>query len=127
MPWPCLMVALAHGTSRAALVVLGNSTVPYDPPIRVAEKFAMLDVMSGAGSSQATRLAPSMDANYAYGRVPETCVAVTPRHTISSHAPGQQRSHLSSMAGTPIALCQLLAKADAKAASADLDPWRRLD
>ena len=43
------MAALAHRISRAALVVLGSSIAPYDPPIRVAEEFAMLDVMSGAG------------------------------------------------------------------------------
>jgi hypothetical protein len=47
MPSPCLMAALAHRTSRAALVVLGSSIAPYDPPIRIAEEFAMLDVMSG--------------------------------------------------------------------------------
>jgi hypothetical protein len=29
--------------------VLGRLIAPYDPPIRVAEEFAMLDVMSGAG------------------------------------------------------------------------------
>src|SRR5215472_5916574 len=58
MPSPCLIAALAHRTSRAALFVLGNSIVPYDPPIRVGEKIAMLDVMSGSRLVQATRLAP---------------------------------------------------------------------
>jgi hypothetical protein len=58
MPSPCLMAALAHRTSRAALVALGRLIAPYDPPIRVADEFALLDVMSGAGWSQATRLAP---------------------------------------------------------------------
>jgi len=58
MPSPCLMAALAHRTSRAALFALGRLIAPYDPPIRVADEFALLDVMSGAGWSQATRLAP---------------------------------------------------------------------
>jgi hypothetical protein len=48
MPSPTLMAAaLARRTSRAALVVLGSSIALYDPPIRVAEEFAMLDVISG--------------------------------------------------------------------------------
>ena len=65
------MAALAHRISRAALVVLGSSIAPYDPPTRVAEEFAMLDVCRGrlvAGYPVGT----SMDTNYAYGRVPGT-------------------------------------------------------
>ena len=65
------MAALAHRTSRAALVVLGSSIAPYDPPTRVAEEFAMLDVCRGrlvAGYPVGT----SMDTNYAYSRVPGT-------------------------------------------------------
>ena len=65
------MAALAHRISRAALVVLGSSIAPYDPPIRVAEEFAMLDVCRGrlvAGYPVGT----SMDTNYAYSRVPGT-------------------------------------------------------
>ena len=47
MPSPNLMVAaLARRTDRAALVVLGNSLALYNPPIRVAEEMAMLDVLS---------------------------------------------------------------------------------
>ncbi|ETX08969.1 LLM class flavin-dependent oxidoreductase [Candidatus Entotheonella palauensis] len=48
MPSPNLMgAALARRTSNAALVVMGNSIALYNPPVRVAEEFAMLDVMSG--------------------------------------------------------------------------------
>src|SRR5580658_4516667 len=48
MPSPNIMAAaLARRTSRANLVVLGNSIALYNPPIRVAEEFAMLDVLSG--------------------------------------------------------------------------------
>ena len=48
MPSPNLMASiLARRTSRAAVVVLGNSVALYNPPIRVAEEFAMLDCISG--------------------------------------------------------------------------------
>ncbi len=44
MPSPSLIAAaLARRTARAALVVFGSSIALYDPPIRVAEEFAMLD------------------------------------------------------------------------------------
>src|SRR5271166_5074820 len=71
MPSPCLMAAaLARRTSRAALVVLGSSIALYDPPIRVAEEFAMLDVISGGRLVAGFPVGTSMDTNYAYGRVP---------------------------------------------------------
>ena len=48
MPSPNLMAAaLARRTSKAKLVVLGNSVALYNPPIRVAEEMAMLDVHVG--------------------------------------------------------------------------------
>src|SRR5687768_4303226 len=48
MPSPNLIAAgLARRTSTAALCVIGNSIALYNPPIRVAEEFAMLDVLSG--------------------------------------------------------------------------------
>ena len=57
MPSPTLMAAaLARRTSRAALVVLGSSIALYEPPIRVAEEFAMLDVLSGGRLVAAFRL-----------------------------------------------------------------------
>ena len=47
MPSPNIMAAsLARRTSKAALVVLGNSIALYNPPLRVAEEFAMLDIMT---------------------------------------------------------------------------------
>ncbi len=46
MPSPNIMAAaLARRTRHANLVVLGNSIALYNPPIRVAEEFAMLDVI----------------------------------------------------------------------------------
>jgi pimeloyl-ACP methyl ester carboxylesterase len=45
MPSPNLIAAsLARRTSRAALCVIGNSIAGYNPPIRVAEEFAMLEL-----------------------------------------------------------------------------------
>jgi alkanesulfonate monooxygenase SsuD/methylene tetrahydromethanopterin reductase-like flavin-dependent oxidoreductase (luciferase family) len=49
MPYPNLMgAALTRCTSKAALVVMGNSIALYNPPVRVAEEFAMLDGCAGA-------------------------------------------------------------------------------
>src|SRR5262245_28948087 len=48
MPSPNLMAAaLSQRTDRIKLAVIGNALPLYNPPLRVAEEFAMLDVMSG--------------------------------------------------------------------------------
>ncbi|MGH8064352.1 MAG: LLM class flavin-dependent oxidoreductase [Candidatus Entotheonellia bacterium] len=71
MPSPNLIAAaLTRRTSRAALIVLGNSLALYNPPIRVAEEFAMLDVMSGGRLVAGFPVGTSMDTNFAYGQVP---------------------------------------------------------
>lgn len=71
MPSPNLMAAaLCRRTSNAALTVLGNSIALYNPPIRVAEEFAMLDVMSGGRLIAGFPVGSSMDTNFAYGEVP---------------------------------------------------------
>ena len=73
MPSPNLMAAsLTRTTSKAAIVVLGNSIALYNPPIRVAEEFAMLDVMSGGRLVAGFPVGTSMDTNYAYGQIPAT-------------------------------------------------------
>ena len=64
-PWPATVTA-----SRAALVVLGNSIALYNPPLRVAEEFAMLDVLSGGRLIAGFPVGTSMDTNYAYGTIP---------------------------------------------------------
>ena len=47
MPSPNLIAAaLTQRTSRMKLAVIGNALPLYNPPLRVAEEFAMLDVMS---------------------------------------------------------------------------------
>ena len=71
MPSPNIMAAtLIRRTKRAAVVVLGNSIALYNPPVRVAEEFAMLDVLSGGRLVAGFPVGTSMDTNYAYGTVP---------------------------------------------------------
>jgi len=73
MPSPNLMAAaLTRRTSKAALVVLGNSLAAYNPPLRVAEEFAMLDLLSGGRLVAGFPVGTSMDMNFAYGINPAT-------------------------------------------------------
>jgi alkanesulfonate monooxygenase SsuD/methylene tetrahydromethanopterin reductase-like flavin-dependent oxidoreductase (luciferase family) len=71
MPSPNLMAAaLARRTSRAAICVIGNSIALYNPPIRVAEEFAMLDVISGGRLVAGFPVGTPMDTNFCYGQIP---------------------------------------------------------
>ena len=82
MPSPTLMAAaLARRTSRAALVVLGSSIALYDPPIRVAEEFAMLDVIWAGGWWPVSRLAPRWTPTTPMAGSRRCCASVTPRRT----------------------------------------------
>jgi alkanesulfonate monooxygenase SsuD/methylene tetrahydromethanopterin reductase-like flavin-dependent oxidoreductase (luciferase family) len=73
MPSPNIMAAtLARRTKNSAIVVLGNSIALYNPPIRVAEEFAMLDVISGGRLVAGFPVGSSMDTNFAYGETPIT-------------------------------------------------------
>jgi alkanesulfonate monooxygenase SsuD/methylene tetrahydromethanopterin reductase-like flavin-dependent oxidoreductase (luciferase family) len=73
MPSPNLMAAaLARRTERAMLLVLGNSIALYNPPVRVAEEMAMLDVISGGRLIAGFPVGTSMDINYCYGQNPVT-------------------------------------------------------
>jgi alkanesulfonate monooxygenase SsuD/methylene tetrahydromethanopterin reductase-like flavin-dependent oxidoreductase (luciferase family) len=73
MPSPNLMLAaLTRRTHHAALVVLGNSLALYNPPVRVAEEMAMLDVLSGGRFIAGFPVGSSMDTNFAYGQTPAT-------------------------------------------------------
>jgi len=71
MPSPNLIAAaLARRTKNAAIVVLGNSIALYNPPVRVAEEFAMLDCISGGRLVAGFPVGTSMDTNYCYGQIP---------------------------------------------------------
>ncbi|MDE2935490.1 MAG: LLM class flavin-dependent oxidoreductase [Chloroflexota bacterium] len=73
MPSPNLMAAaLVRRTTEAAIVVMGNSLALYNPPLRVAEEFAMLDVASGGRLVAGFPTGTSMDTNFAYGANPAT-------------------------------------------------------
>jgi len=73
MPSPNIMAAaLARRTSNTGLVVLGNSIALYNPPTRVAEEFAMLDVISGGRLVAGLPVGTAMDTVYAYGETPAT-------------------------------------------------------
>ena len=67
MPSPNLIASiLASRTSRAAITVLGNSVALYNPPIRVAEEFAMLDLFSHGRLIAGFPVGTSMDTAYSY-------------------------------------------------------------
>lgn len=71
MPSPNIIAAgLARRTSKAALAVIGNSIALYNPPIRVAEEFAMLDVISGGRLLAGFPVGTPMDTNFCYGQIP---------------------------------------------------------
>ena len=73
MPSPNLMAAaLARRTKDVALIVMGNSIALYNPPVRVAEEFAMLDCISGGRLVAGFPVGTPMDANYCYGENPAT-------------------------------------------------------
>ena len=71
MPSPNIIAAgLARRTSKAAICVIGNSIALYNPPIRVAEEFAMLDCISGGRLVAGFPVGTPMDTNFSYGQIP---------------------------------------------------------
>ncbi len=71
MPSPNLIAsALARRTTDTALCVLGNSLALYNPPTRVAEEFAMIDVISGGRLIAGFPVGTPMDTCFAYGQNP---------------------------------------------------------
>ena len=71
MPSPNIIAAgLARRTSNAAICVIGNSIALYNPPIRVAEEFAMLDCISGGRLVAGFPVGTPMDTNFCYGQIP---------------------------------------------------------
>jgi alkanesulfonate monooxygenase SsuD/methylene tetrahydromethanopterin reductase-like flavin-dependent oxidoreductase (luciferase family) len=73
MPSPNIMAAtLTRRTRNAKIVVMGNSPALYNPPIRVAEEMAMLDVMSGGRLISGFPVGTPMDTAFAYGQNPAT-------------------------------------------------------
>ena len=66
-----IAAALARRTpNRSALCVLGNTLALYSPATRVAEEFAMLDVLSEGRLIAGMPIGTSMDVNFCYGVTP---------------------------------------------------------
>jgi len=73
MPSPNIMAAaLSRRATSPAIIVLGNSIALYNPPVRVAEEFAMLDVITGGRLVAGFPVGTSMDTNFTYGQTPVT-------------------------------------------------------
>jgi alkanesulfonate monooxygenase SsuD/methylene tetrahydromethanopterin reductase-like flavin-dependent oxidoreductase (luciferase family) len=71
MPSPNLIASiLARQTRNVAICVLGNSIALYNPPTRVAEELAMIDVISGGRLIAGFPVGTPMDTAYAYGQNP---------------------------------------------------------
>jgi len=71
MPSPNLIAsALSRRTIDTALCVMGNSLALYNPPTRVAEEFAMIDVISGGRLIAGFPVGTPMDTCFAYGQNP---------------------------------------------------------
>jgi len=71
MPSPQLMAAtLARRTRDVSILLLGQSIALYNPPTRVAEEMAMIDVISGGRLISGFPVGTSMDDNYAVGANP---------------------------------------------------------
>ncbi len=71
MPSPNLMAsAMSRETEGVAIIVMGNSIALYDPPIRVAEEFAMLDCISGGRLVAGFPVGSAMDTAFGYGSNP---------------------------------------------------------
>src|SRR3954462_12777595 len=71
MPSPQLWAAtLARRTRDVSLVLMGQSIALYNPPTRVAEEMAMIDVVSGGRLIAGFPVGTSMDTCYAYGQNP---------------------------------------------------------
>ena len=71
MPSPNMMGSiLARSTKNAALVQMGATLPTTQPPIRIAEEYAMLDCISGGRVIAGMPLGTSADANFCYGISP---------------------------------------------------------
>ena len=124
MPSPNLIASvLANTTKNGALIVLGNSLALYNPPIRVAEEMAMLDVISGGRLVAGFPVGTSMDTTFSYGQVPITLrERHTEAHDVVMQAWTQHQAHDFQRQVQQAEVHQHLAAPDAAATSAGVDP-----
>ena len=127
MPSPNLMAAaLARRTSGVKLVLMGNSVALYNPPTRVAEEMAMLDVLSGGRLVAGFPVGTPMDTTYCYGAVAGDPAREIPRGRRADPARLERaRRVLVQRQVHPASLRQHLAAADAETAAAGLGAGRR--
>ena len=127
MPSPNLIAAsLARRTSKAKLVVMGNSVALYDPPTRVAEEMAMLDCCRAGGWSRDSRSGTPMDTVYRLWQIAGDLARQILRGR-EAHPARLDRARALRLQRQihPAPLRQCVAAADPEAASAGLDPRRR--
>ncbi|MBX5437197.1 MAG: LLM class flavin-dependent oxidoreductase [Alicyclobacillaceae bacterium] len=74
MPSPNLFAAMVarkvRKSEKTCLLILGDSLALYNPPVRVAEELAALDVVTGGRVIAGFPVGTSMDTNYVYGIPP---------------------------------------------------------
>ena len=90
MPSPNLMgsvLARATNGSNVAIVQMGATLPTSNPPIRVAEEYAMLDCISGGRLVAGLPLGSPMDVNLCYGITPHGAPRALPRG-LRAHAQG---------------------------------------
>ncbi len=125
MPSPNLIAAaLTQRTKRAKIAVIGNALPLYNPPLRVAEEFAMLDVMSG-GRLVAGMVIGGGPEYFSYQVNPTTAREVPRGARPHPQGVDQARAVHLELEALLLPLRQSLAKALAAAAPADLDSRRR--
>ena len=128
MPSPNLIAsALARRTTDTTICVMGNSLALYNPPTRVAEEFAMIDCISGGRLIAGFPVGTPMDTCFAYGQNPSMLrERYLEAHDLVMKAWTREGDVRLQRPLQPAALRQHLAAAGAAAASAGLDPGRRL-
>ena len=108
---------------------MGNSLALYNPPIRVAEEFAMLDCISGGRLVAGFPVGTPMDTCYAYGQNPSQLrERYHEAHDLILQAWHEPTSRSRGTAAiNQLRYVNVVAAPGAEAAPADLDPGRRLD
>ena len=106
---------------------MGSSVALYDPPVRVAEEFAMIDCISGGRLIAGFPVGTPMDTCYAYSQNPSL---LRPRYyeaiDLITRAWREEKPFPYNGALQPDALRQPVAPADPEAAPAGLGAGFRL-
>ena len=116
-----------HARRGRRITVLGNSVALYNPPVRVAEEMAVIDLMSRGRLIAGFPVGTSMDTAYAYSVNPGTLRAKYAKASTSSlQAWTEPEPFAFNGRFTQMRYVNVMPAAAAAAAPADLDPRRRL-